>query len=228
MCQIWGRIWILEGHFFSPRAWRLICCPRFLWFTRPAQMPSSGLLLFTWFVRIIHASVFSKQWAHWGQGASLIPVILVLQVRHIWCSQLYLLHSLGHRVYPGCCLFLCGFVAGFASGPPSTSSQPMVEFQEAATPHLSPLCFPAGQCPTRRFSSQWSVNNSGMCLLWDHNGAWPEKACSYYYNHNNLYSKELGIEGKGLNKKARRQRKEESKTWNPFKNLLCETSSVVQ
>ena len=38
-----------------------------------------------------------------------------------------------------------------------------------------------------------------------------KKACSYYYSHNNLYSKELGIEGKGLNKKARRQRKEESK-----------------
>lgn len=72
-----------------------------------------------------------------GQGAALISVLLLPQVRHVGCSQLCLLHSLGHRVYPGCCLFLLGFVAGFASGPPSTSSQPRVQF--GRQPHLSAL-----------------------------------------------------------------------------------------
>ena len=177
MCQVWGRVWIGPNSVLthSPHTCRLTCCPRFLWLTCPAQTPSSGLMLFTLCVRIIHVSVFSKQWALWGQGAGLISVLLVLQVRHVGCSQLCLLHSLGHRVYPGCCLFIHGFVAGFASGPPSTSSQPRVQFWEAAPP-LSSLCFPAGQGPTRRFSSQWSVNNSSMCRLWEHNGTWPEKS----------------------------------------------------
>lgn len=42
----------------------------------PAQMPPSGVSLFTLCVRIIYVSVFSQQWAPFGQGTGLIQAVL--------------------------------------------------------------------------------------------------------------------------------------------------------
>ena len=127
------------------------------------------------------------------------------QVRHVWCSQFCLLNSWDTTfiLAAGTSSMALQLDLAFWSSQHLISVEDRVPRGNLAS---LPSCFPAGQGPAMRFSSQWSVNNSGMYCLWEHNETWPEKACSDYYNHNNLYSKELGKEGRGMNKKARRQR----------------------
>lgn len=102
-----------------------------------AQTPTSGLTLFTLFVRIIYASVFSKQSAPWGRGAGLIH-LLFFGPRTGEARSMF--SALFAEFFGRLCLswlpslppWLCSCI--WLSCPPQTSSLWRAGFQETTFP----------------------------------------------------------------------------------------------
>lgn len=193
--------WVVLGFHVLPATGFTTKCPA----QGQGQMPLSGLTLFTSCVRIIHVSVFSKPWSPGRQGAGLMQALLfgprpgeaclmfsVLFAEFFGTPCLSWLLSLPSQIWSliqlSCPLSLL-YLTPVEGGVP-----------EAARPHCP--SFLAGHCPTMGCPCQRSAHNAGTYHLWEHNEIWPEKACSDYCSHNNLYIKGLGKEGR---KKLRKE-----------------------